>query len=80
MGRSDGARSKRARCPFYRRDSAVTISCEGLCEGSVITQSFAQKADCAVQFDTFCAGAWRNCEIRYAICLAKYGDEIEGRQ
>lgn len=75
--RSSEGRSVYARCPFYRRDSRVTISCEGLTEQSVIRQFFGTIQGCDIQFETFCSGHYERCELYDAIRRAKYLVEEE---
>lgn len=71
---SESARAKRAECPFYLRDTPYTITCEGIVERSTIRQEYAMKGACKTQFDTFCAGAYKYCEIYNAIHSAGYAD------
>lgn len=64
-----------ARCPFYRMDTTCSINCEGIVDGASLRQTFKSKVDCSIQFDTFCAANYKNCELYQAIKAAKYMDE-----
>ena len=64
-----------ARCPFYRKDTLLTISCEGLVGDSSIVQNFGRREDALIQLRTFCCRRYENCEIYQAIMKAKYQEE-----
>lgn len=68
-------RSLNAKCPFFRKDSALSIHCEGLIDRSSIVQYYRTAEDCSIQFDTFCSEHYRRCEIYDAIVKAKYLNE-----
>lgn len=74
MGRikSEG-RSVYAICPFYRRDTAQSLHCEGLTEQASIVQYFAASDSCTEFMRGFCCSArWEQCPISEAIVRAKY--------
>ena len=77
---SKGKNKKKARvcddaaCPFYRwDDGSRTITCEGIVDGSTLTQTYLRKADCALQLSVFCCDKYRNCEI-HTMLQEKYAD------
>ena len=67
-------RSVDARCPFYRKDTATTVSCEGITDRGTLLLRFPNAKDCSIQFDTFCGGFYWRCELDEAIMKAKYLD------
>lgn len=67
-------RSISVRCPFYRRDSPMTVTCEGLVDQSTIQLRFGLGQDCLLHMRAFCCRRYQNCEIYQAIEAAKYGE------
>lgn len=79
MGKnSESPRAKRAKCPFYVRDTPWAIVCEGLMDDTFIKNQYPNRTDlCKIQFDTFCAKHYERCEIYKAIMEAKYKEDAE---
>ena len=59
------------RCPFYRRDTPQTVTCEGLVEHSTVRLCFGFERDCTTHVRVFCCRRFQNCEIYRAIEAAK---------
>ena len=66
------------RCPFYRKDTAQTVTCEGLVENSTIRLQFGRVIDAGTQKRVFCCARYQNCEIYRAVMEAKYGGVDRG--
>lgn len=63
---------KYVQCPFYRSDNGKSrINCEGVTDGSRLSQSFREQADYETQMTVFCCEHYRNCEL-YTLLMAKY--------
>lgn len=62
-------------CPFYKKNSKLTIICEGITDKSNTSQKFYDRQSYLIHRNTFCADRYRNCEIYNAIMLAKYQDD-----
>jgi hypothetical protein len=50
-------------CPYYRKMSVYTITCDGLVEDSEIILSFRNRKDRALQSEVFCCKYVERCEI-----------------
>ena len=62
-------------CPFYHSDDeSHRITCEGIVDGSSISQYFRSKKAFTTQIKTFCCQHYRNCEL-HGILLATYMEE-----
>ena len=61
------------KCPFYRQDDARgKIVCEGIVDGSTVSQNYRSKADLNQQMDIFCCDYYKSCEVYRMIMEAKY--------
>lgn len=61
-------------CPFYCNDDGVhRITCEGILDGSYISQYYRRKEDFALQMRVFCCEHYPKCEI-HSILTDKYAD------
>ena len=58
-------------CPFYKRQTSVGISCEGLTDDMVISLHFSTSENKKKQMQCFCENRYNNCEI-YRIVEKKY--------
>lgn len=59
-------------CPYYKGDDGhCKVWCEGVVDGSVITQTYKSKKDYLIQVDVFCCKRYVNCEI-YKMLEDKY--------
>lgn len=59
-------------CPFYRSDDGRSeIRCEGVCDGSILTQQYQAKEDFLIQIRVFCSDHFRKCEL-YDVLERKY--------
>jgi hypothetical protein len=67
-------RAVSVRCPFYRRDTPRTVTCEGLVDRSTIRLGFGLEADCSRHMRVFCCRAFDKCEIYQAVMSAKYSE------
>lgn len=62
-------------CPFYRSDDqAHRITCEGIVDGSSITQFYRSRKDFSIQIKTFCCVHYERCEL-YRMLMEKYNDQ-----
>lgn len=59
------------KCPFFRRQTTVSITCEGLTEDSVIRLCFTSGKAKDLQARIFCEKRYKNCEI-YTMLEKKY--------
>ena len=60
-------------CPFYRMDDGKwKLTCEGIVDGSTISQNYRCKADLEQQIEVFCCDYYKNCEIYRMLMEAKY--------
>lgn len=76
MGKKNTAgRSVDARCPFYRRDTASTVTCEGPVEESTVQIRFGRVCDCDIQVSGYCCGAYQYCPIYRAVMEDRYDEE-----
>lgn len=75
MSRHSSWRGHYAVCPYFRKETPCTISCEGLMDNSTIKLIYQLRDDCSRQFDTFCANHCEWCEVYEAITKAKYADD-----
>lgn len=65
-------------CPYYRGDDgAVSITCEGIMEGSTTRTRFARKEEWTVWVQARCAGAWESCPF-FALAALKHEAEEGG--
>ena len=64
------------RCPFFRKYTARTLTCEGITDGSNIDLNFPTSAGRMQQMDVFCGEHYKNCEIWEAVMRAKYMDDL----
>lgn len=67
------------RCPFFVNDDGrFKIVCEGITDGSTLSQHFRNKQGYKIQMDTFCCDRYTNCEI-YRVLIEKeeYEDDSE---
>lgn len=62
------------KCPYYKRDKAISITCEGFVEGSNIIQRFRTTEDCDQQARIFCCDRYDCCEIYRMLESEKYGE------
>lgn len=62
------------RCPYYRCDLPLGISCEGAYGGSVIQQRFIEKRSVKLQKARFCCNAWEECRVAQML-TGKYQEE-----
>ena len=63
-------------CPFFKTDDGkLTITCEGVTDGSFIIQRFLRKSDWECQTRTFCCEHYKKCEIYRMLMEYKYGEE-----
>lgn len=63
-------------CPFYKRNTVQTITCEGLVDKTTVTHGFADRAAKASHFDAHCCQlpGWERCPYA-AELLYRYGEE-----
>ncbi len=61
------------KCPFYKRQTAVGISCEGLTDDMVIRLQFTTSKEKEKQMQCFCESRYNNCEI-YRVVEKKYDE------
>lgn len=54
------------KCPFYRKEDAITIKCDGIC-GEHTLNSFRNGAAKDDWKDEFCIGYYWNCRLYRAI-------------
>lgn len=74
--RKDGGKmcDRDAKCPFFRRHTRNSISCESPIDGSGITINFAAANQKAVQYAAFCCRRYKNCEI-YQMDMNQYTED-----
>lgn len=65
--------SKKAKCPFYKRESRQVIYCEGIKEGTVLHLAFANPSDCLQHKKTFCQCNYNQCSLNNLL-LSKYNN------
>ena len=58
-------------CPFYKKDSGRSITCEGIVDHSSVTLSFQFQHLADQQMKVFCCEHYRNCEV-YGMLIQKY--------
>lgn len=64
-------------CPFYRKNSKESITCEGMIPDTRCMHSFRSAPERAKHMGIFCGAMYRNCEA-YAAIMEKYeGDADE---
>lgn len=78
MTGTPAGRAAEVLCPFYRKNKATMIGCEGITEESSIRMMFSNAAACMQQMDIFCCARYKNCEVYEAVMKAKYADFLEG--
>lgn len=76
MPGTPAGRSADVRCPFYKKNKASMISCEGITDDCSINLNFRNTPSCMQQMDIFCCDHYKRCEIYEAIMKAKYEDEL----
>ena len=59
------------KCPFYKEQTARTISCEGITDDSIIKQYFSFPRSKELHVNVFCERKFENCEI-YRMLVKKY--------
>lgn len=59
------------RCPFFKRQTGVSISCEGLTDEMGIKLCFANANAQRLHMEVFCEKHYKKCEI-YEILEKKY--------
>lgn len=63
-------------CPFYRYDDGRrTVACEGVTDGSIISQRYRRRSDWECQVRTFCCEHWQKCEVYRMLMENKYEEE-----
>lgn len=65
-----------AMCPFFRYHTSQTIACEGLIPESGIINSWADINNKRQQYQLFCCGAFKNCEV-YLALMSLYDEDGE---
>lgn len=62
----------RVRCPFFVCDDGRSrIVCEGIADGSTLSQRFQTKQGYKIQMNTFCCDKYDYCEI-YRVLIEKW--------
>lgn len=60
-------------CPFYKYDNGKTrIVCEGIVDGSTITNTYQRKDAYLNQITGYCCGTFDKCEIYRMLMQNKY--------
>lgn len=63
-------------CPFFKKYTARTLTCEGITDGSNIDLNFPALTERVKQMEIFCCESFENCEIWEAVMKAKYMDDL----
>ena len=75
----DNYHAREALCPFYVRcsdkDGIYSVHCKGLIEDGGIICWFRHPENREIQFESFCAKKYGNCEIYQAIMKAGFADD-----
>ncbi len=63
-------------CPFYRKVDRkhITISCEGLFDGSVTKLQFRHMDQVAKHTDMYCCDDWESCPVWQLLMTYKYSE------
>ncbi|MBQ6262118.1 MAG: hypothetical protein IJK58_01225 [Clostridia bacterium] len=70
--------ARAAKCPFYRRESAAVVFCEGTEGCNAIHVAFSARALKKKYASAFCRGEFSECLIARALTEIKYRDVTEG--
>lgn len=62
------------KCPFYRKNGAITLTCEGIIPDTRMQHAFWNAAERDKHMNIFCNKAFTNCEAYRAI-LEKYEED-----
>lgn len=63
-------------CPFYKYDDGRrVVACEGVTDGSIISQRYRRRSDWESQVRTFCCEHWQKCEVYRMLMENKYEEE-----
>ncbi len=55
--------SNKARCPYYKHEDTQMIYCDGVVDGAVTHEAFADKNNAVLYKKTFCRDAFHECAI-----------------
>jgi hypothetical protein len=69
---SKGCWNESVQCPFYIKDDAIKITCEGFVQGSFLTMRFPNKEEKLKQRKIFCEKGYKCCEIYRMLISDKY--------
>lgn len=61
------------KCPFFKKEEGIVITCEGIVDNSSIKLCFTYKAQKNLQSKTFCQKDYQKCEV-YRMLMEKYDD------